>query len=115
MTTMPPMPQERPMIDAETRPRWFVTSSCAKTMLVFAHELVTNHRGLVSASIMGLSWGIGGIVVIILGQWAQHTSITSAYHLLLGVAAVLVVLAFLLPTRHALRAALEHVPAQKRA
>ena len=83
--------------------------------IVFAHELVTNHRGLVSASIMGLSWGIGGSVVIILGQWAQHTSITSAYHLLLGVAAVLVVLAFLLPTRHALRAALEHVPAQKRA
>ena len=83
--------------------------------IVFAHELVTNHRGLVSASIMGLSWGIGGSVVIILGQWAQHTSITSAYHLLLGVAAALVVLAFLLPTRHALRAALEHVPAQKRA
>ena len=50
---------------------------------------------------MGLSWGVGGVVVIILGQWAQHTSITSAYRLLLGVAAVLVVLAFLLPTRHA--------------
>jgi FSR family fosmidomycin resistance protein-like MFS transporter len=83
--------------------------------IVFAHELVTNHRGLVSASIMGLSWGIGGSVVIILGQWAQHTSITSAYHLLLGVAAVLVVLAFLLPTRHAIRAAFEHVPAQKQA
>jgi len=83
--------------------------------IVFAHELVTNHRGLVSASIMGLSWGIGGSVVIILGQWAQRTSITSAYHLLLGVAAVLVVLAFLLPTRHAIRAALEHVPAQKQA
>jgi FSR family fosmidomycin resistance protein-like MFS transporter len=81
--------------------------------IVFAHELVTNHRGLVSASIMGLSWGVGGVVVIILGQWAQHTSITSAYRLLLGVAAVLVVLAFLLPTRHALRAALRPVPAQE--
>jgi len=55
------------------------------------------------------------MVVIFLGQWAQHTSITSAYHLLLGVAAVLVVLAFLLPTRHAIRAALERVPAQRQA
>ncbi|RIE11519.1 MFS transporter [Candidatus Cryosericum hinesii] len=83
--------------------------------IVFAHELVTNHRGLISASIMGLSWGIGGLVVIILGQWAQHTSITSAYRLLLGVAAALVMLAFLLPTRQAIRTALEHVPAQKQA
>lgn len=83
--------------------------------IVFAHELVTNHRGLVSASIMGLSWGIGGSVVIILGEWAQHTSITSAYHLLLGVAAALIVLAFLLPTRHALRAVLKPVPAQEQA
>lgn len=81
--------------------------------IVFAHELVTNHRGLVSASIMGLSWGIGGVVVIALGQWAQRTSITSAYRLLLGVAAVLVVLAFLLPTRHAIRAAFETVPPQE--
>jgi FSR family fosmidomycin resistance protein-like MFS transporter len=83
--------------------------------IVFAHELVTNHRGLVSASIMGLSWGIGGSVVIILGQWAQHTSITSAYRLLLGVAAALVVVAFLLPTRHALRAVLKPIPPQEQA
>ncbi|MCX6085282.1 MAG: MFS transporter [Caldiserica bacterium] len=81
--------------------------------IVFAHELVTNHRGLVSASIMGLSWGVGGVVVIILGQWAQYTSITSAYHLLIGVAAVLVVFAFLLPTRHAISAAVASVPAQE--
>jgi len=82
--------------------------------IVFAHELVTNHRGLVSASIMGLSWGLGGVVVIFLGQWAQHTSITSAYRLLLGVTAILAVLAFLLPTRHALRALREPVPVQQK-
>jgi FSR family fosmidomycin resistance protein-like MFS transporter len=83
--------------------------------IVFAHEPVTNHRGLVSASITGFSWGVGGGVIIILGQWAQYTSITSAYRLLIGVAAVLVVLAFLLPTRHALRAVLEPVPAREEA
>lgn len=99
---------------------WFAAMSffCCFTLssnIVFAHELVTNHRGLVSASIMGLSWGVGGVVVILLGQWAQHTSITSAYRLLLGVAAVLIVLAFLLPTRHAIRATLQRVPAQKQA
>ena len=93
----------------------FFSCMTLSSNIVFAHELVTNHRGLVSASIMGFSWGIGGSVVIILGQWAQHTSITSAYHLLLGVAPVLVVLAFLLPTRHAIRAALERVPAQRQA
>jgi FSR family fosmidomycin resistance protein-like MFS transporter len=71
--------------------------------IVFAHELVTSHRGFVSSSIMGLSWGVGGVVVVLLGQWAQHTSIISAYHLLLGVAAVLVALAFMLPTRRALQ------------
>jgi FSR family fosmidomycin resistance protein-like MFS transporter len=83
--------------------------------IVFAHELVTNHPGLVSASITGFSWGVGGGVIIILGQWAQHTSITSVYRLLIGVAAVLIVLAFLLPTRHAIRAALEPDPAQEEA
>ena len=83
--------------------------------IVFAHELVTSHRGLVSASIMGISWGVGGLVVVLLGQWAQRTSIISAYHLLLGVAAVLVVLAFLLPTRHAIRAALQPFPIHEQA
>jgi FSR family fosmidomycin resistance protein-like MFS transporter len=73
--------------------------------IVFAHELVTGHRGFVSSSIMGFSWGVGGLVVVLLGQWAQRTSIISAYHLLLGVAVVLVGLAFMLPTRHAMRAA----------
>ena len=91
----------------------FFTSFMLSSNIVFAHELVTNHRGLVSASVMGLSWGVGGVVVLILGQWAQHTSIMSSYRLLLGVAAVLVVLAFLLPTRHALRAALKPIPAQQ--
>jgi FSR family fosmidomycin resistance protein-like MFS transporter len=71
--------------------------------IVFAHELVTGHRGFVSSSIMGLSWGVGGVVVVLLGQWAQHTSIISAYHLLLGAAAVLVVSALMLPARSALR------------
>lgn len=82
--------------------------------IVFAHELVSNHRGLVSASIMGLSWGVGGLVVVLLGQWAQHTSILSSYHLLIGVAVVLVASAFFLPTRHAIRAAVAPVPVTDR-
>ena len=99
---------------------WFPTMTffacfTLSSNIVFAHELVTNHRGLVSASIMGFSWGVGGLVVVLLGQWAQHTSIISAYHLLLGVAAVLVVLAFLLPTRHAIRAARQPIPVHEQA
>jgi len=91
----------------------FFASFTLSSNIVFAHELVTNHRGLVSASIMGLSWGVGGLVVVLLGQWAQRTSILSSYRLLLGVAAVLVALAFFLPTRHAIRAAFVPVPAQE--
>jgi FSR family fosmidomycin resistance protein-like MFS transporter len=93
----------------------FFASFTLSSNIVFAHELVTGHRGLVSASIMGLSWGVGGLVVVLLGQWAQHTSILSSYHLLLGVAACLVGISFLLPTRHAIRAALAPAPAEERA
>ena len=93
----------------------FFSSFPMSSNIVFAHELVTNHRGLVSASVMGFSWGIGSVVVVFLGQWAQRTSITSAYHLLLSVAAALVVFAFLLPTRHGITAATERASAQKQA
>jgi len=80
---------------------WYVTlclfSTCTlSSNIVFGHELVTGHRGFVSASIMGFSWGFGGVVVAILGRWAESTSIVSAYHLLLGVAAILVVTSLML-------------------
>lgn len=91
----------------------FFGSCTLSSNIVFAHELVTNHRGLVSASIMGLSWGVGGLVVVLLGQWAQRTSILSSYRLLMGAAAAMVVVAFLLPTRHAIKAAFASVPAQE--
>ncbi len=68
--------------------------------IVFAHELIPNHRGLVSSSIMGLSWGVGGVIVVLLGQLAQRTSIADAYHLLLAAAAALVAVTLLLPGRH---------------
>jgi FSR family fosmidomycin resistance protein-like MFS transporter len=67
--------------------------------IVFAHELIPNHRGLVSSSIMGLSWGVGGVIVVLLGQLAQRTSIADAYHLLLAAAAALVAVTILLPAR----------------
>ncbi|HNW84781.1 MAG TPA: MFS transporter [Candidatus Cryosericum sp.] len=90
---------------------WYVAlclfSTCTlSSNIVFGHELVTGHRGLVSASIMGFSWGFGGVVVAILGRWAENTSIVSAYHLLLGVAVALVVTSLMLPTRSAIQAAL---------
>lgn len=81
----------------------FFCSFTLSSNIVFAHELVTNHRGLVSSSIMGLSWGIGGLVVVLLGQWAQHTSIASAYRLLIAAAVLPAGLTFFLPSRHALR------------
>jgi len=73
--------------------------------IVFAHELITGHRGFVSSSIMGLTWGVGGVIVVLLGQWAQRTSILSAYHLLLGAAVILVVSALMLPARSTVQAA----------
>ena len=95
---------------------WYVTlclfSTCTlSSNIVFGHELVTGHRGFVSASIMGFSWGFGGVVVAILGRWAESTSIVSAYHLLLGVAAILVVTSLMLPTRSAIQAAFRPSPA----
>ncbi|HOV50282.1 MAG TPA: MFS transporter [Candidatus Cryosericum sp.] len=99
---------------------WYVAlclfSTCTlSSNIVFGHELVTGHRGFVSASIMGFSWGFGGVVVAILGRWAQSTSIVSAYHLLLGVAAVLVVTSLMLPTRRAIQATLSPSPADQTA
>ncbi len=81
----------------------FFSSFTLSSNIVFAHELVTNRRAFVSSSIMGLSWGVGGLVVVFLGQWAQRTSIISAYRLLLVAVVALVILAFMLPPRRALQ------------
>lgn len=80
----------------------FFCSFALSSSIVFGHELILNHHGLVSSSIMGLTWGAGGVIVFFLGHLAQRTSIYQVFHLLLAAAGLLFLLAVLLPSQHSL-------------
>ncbi len=80
----------------------FFTAFTLSSNIVFAHELVANHRGFVTSSIMGLSWGTGGLITALLGGVAGHIGILHVFQLYLSAAAVLVLLAILLPSRRSM-------------
>lgn len=57
-----------------------VIASAFAAILVFAQELVPGKIGMISGMFFGLAFGVGGIGAALLGQLADHTSITFVYH-----------------------------------
>jgi FSR family fosmidomycin resistance protein-like MFS transporter len=57
-----------------------VIASAFAAILVFAQELVPGKIGMISGMFFGLAFGVGGIGAALLGQLADHTSITYVYH-----------------------------------
>ena len=72
-------------------------------VIIAAQELFPGRVNTVSSLVMGLSWGIGGILVTPLGALAEHVGITTALSLLTCCCAVSLFFILLLPeTKRAL-------------
>jgi FSR family fosmidomycin resistance protein-like MFS transporter len=72
-----------------------VIASAFAAILVFAQELVPGKIGMISGMFFGLAFGVGGIGAALLGQLADHTSITFVYHVCSFLPAVGLLTAFL--------------------
>lgn len=58
-----------------------VLASAFSAILVYATELLPGRVGMVSGLFFGLAFGIGGIGAAVLGDLADHSSITTVYQL----------------------------------
>lgn len=80
----------------------FFCSFTLSSNVVFAHELITGHHGFVASSIMGVTWGVGGLLVVLLGHVAQRTGLLPVFHVLFIVTTLTMILALLLPSSRSL-------------
>ena len=58
-----------------------IISSAFPAILVYAQELLPKKLGMVSGLFYGFAFGMGGLGSALLGNLADHTSITHVYHL----------------------------------
>jgi FSR family fosmidomycin resistance protein-like MFS transporter len=56
-----------------------IISSTTSSIIVFAQELVPHRFGMISGVFFGVAFGIGGLGAAVLGELADHTSITFIY------------------------------------
>lgn len=80
-----------------TVPIGLVVASSFPAIIVFAQELMPGRVGVVSGLFFGLSFGMGGLGAAVLGQVADHTSVTFVYRVCAWLPAI-GILALLLPT-----------------
>lgn len=71
--------------------------SSISVTIIMAQELFPARVNTVSSLVMGMAWGIGGLLVTPLGALAERTGIVPALDLLLGLGVFAVFAAFLLP------------------
>jgi FSR family fosmidomycin resistance protein-like MFS transporter len=57
-----------------------ILASAFSAILVYAQELVPGRVGMISGLFFGFAFGMGGIGAAVLGELADHTSITFVYH-----------------------------------
>lgn len=57
-----------------------ILASAFSTILVYAQELIPGKIGMISGLFFGFAFGMGGVGAALLGQLADHTSITYVYH-----------------------------------
>jgi FSR family fosmidomycin resistance protein-like MFS transporter len=58
-----------------------ILASAFSAILVYAQELVPGNVGMIAGLFFGLAFGLGGIGSAVLGNLADHTSITYVFHL----------------------------------
>ncbi len=75
----------------------FAIFSSIPVVIITAQELFPGRVNTVSSLVMGLSWGIGGLLVTPLGALAEHIGIGQALFTLVGVGVIAAVLVLFLP------------------
>jgi MFS transporter, FSR family, fosmidomycin resistance protein len=65
--------------------------------IIMAQELYPQRVNTVSSLVMGLSWGIGGLLVTPLGAIAERIGLENALHILIGLGVVALLSTLLLP------------------
>ena len=65
--------------------------------IIMAQELFPQRVNTVSSLIMGLSWGIGGLLVTPLGAIAERIGLVNALHILIGLGVIALLSTLLLP------------------
>jgi FSR family fosmidomycin resistance protein-like MFS transporter len=73
----------------------FIISSAMPAILVYAQELVPHRFGMISGLFFGFAFGAGGIGAAILGEVADHTSITFVYQMCAALPAIGLLAVFL--------------------
>jgi len=58
-----------------------ILASAFSAILVYAQELIPGKIGMVSGLFFGFAFGMGGVGAALLGQLADHTSISYVYHI----------------------------------
>ena len=58
-----------------------ILASAFSAILVYAQELMPGKIGMISGMFFGLAFGMGGVGAALLGNLADHTSITLVYKL----------------------------------
>ena len=58
-----------------------ILSSAFPAIIVFAQELLPGRIGMVTGLFFGFAFGMGGLGAALLGELADHTSITFVYSL----------------------------------
>jgi MFS transporter, FSR family, fosmidomycin resistance protein len=89
---------------ALTIPIGLILSSAFSAMVVYAQELMPGRVGMISGLFFGFAFGIAGIGAAILGEVADHTSITFVYQIC-SVLPALGLLAVFLPSNKKLKGA----------
>jgi FSR family fosmidomycin resistance protein-like MFS transporter len=72
-----------------------ILASAFSAILVYAQELMPGKIGMVSGLFFGLAFGLGGVGAALLGDLADHTSITFVYRLCSFLPAIGLLTAFL--------------------
>ncbi len=58
-----------------------ILASAFSAILVYAQELIPGKIGMISGLFFGFAFGMGGVGAALLGQLADHTSISYVYHI----------------------------------
>jgi len=78
----------------------FAIFSSIPVVIITAQELFPTRVGIASSLVMGLSWGLGGLLVTPLGSLAEHFGIKTALYSLVGMGVLATILIAFIPETH---------------
>ena len=87
-----------------------ILASAFSAIVVYAQELIPGKIGMISGLFFGFAFGLGGVGAAVLGQLADHTSISYVYQVCAYLPAIGILAAFL-PNMEPVRRRMKQAPA----